>query len=453
MQDSFLLYKERMFDYNGDMEPIIFHVDVNSAFLSWEAVSRLKHQAGATDLRTIPAAVGGDVKKRRGIILARSLPAKQYGVRTGETVAEARKKCPELVLVPPSYGLYERASGELMGLLKEYSPRVEPFSIDEAFMDMTGMELLLGTPRKAAENLREEIRTRLGFTVNIGISSNKLLAKMASDFEKPDRVHTLFPEEIQEKMWCLPVRDLFLVGPSTERKLNRLGIRTIGELACTDVEVLRANLKKHGEIIWNFANGRDASLVEEEPQENKGYGNSTTIAFDVTDRETACQVLLSLTETVAARLRKHGKKAELVSVSIRDTHMHTVSHQMILPSATDITSELYLAVRKLFDELWNGEPIRHLGVYTGRLGDGEGRQLSLFDRTDYGKLERLDAALDRIRMRHGRDAVMRASFLGTPLDHMAGKMRAERKERNNGEQKQKEEQEEEAERHRAAEDI
>ena len=402
-------------------------MDVNSAVLSWEAVYRLKHLGGTLDLRTIPSAVGGDMAKRRGIILAKSLPAKKYGVRTGETVVEAKKKCPELMLVAPHYGLYERSSAALIKILKEYSPQVEQFSVDEAFLDMTGMERLFGEPREAAAALKDRIREELGFTVNIGVSSNKLLAKMASDFEKPDKVHTLFPEEIQEKMWHLPVRELFLVGSATERKLNHLGIETIGELACTDVRILKAHLKKHGEVIWAFANGRDAGLVEAEPPENKGYGNSTTIAFDVTDRETARRVLLSLAETVAARLRKHGKKAELVSVSIKDSGLHTVSHQTVLPAASDITMEIYTAACRLFDELWDGAPIRHLGIHTGRLGEGEARQLNIFDGTDYEKLEKLDAALDNIRKRHGQDAVMRASFLKSSLDHMAGGITRERR--------------------------
>lgn len=395
-------------------------MDVNSAFLSWEAVYRLTHLGGTLDLRTIPSAVGGDMAKRRGIILAKSLPAKKYGVRTGESIVEAKRKCPGLTLVSPHYGLYERASAALMEILREYSPRVEQFSIDEAFLDMTGTERLFGAPQRAAEALKNRIRDTLGFTVNIGVSSNKLLAKMASDFEKPDKVHTLFPEEIPEKMWPMPVRDLFFVGQATEKKLEKLGILTIGQLANTDVKILRAHLKKHGEVIWEFANGQDVSLVETEPAENKGYGNSTTIAFDVTDRETAGLVLLSLAETVAARLRKHGKKAELVSVSIKNNELHTVSHQTVLTAPSDITDEIYGAACRLFDELWDGSPIRHLGIHTGRLKEGQGRQLNIFDRTDYEKLEKLDAALDAIRNRHGKDAIIRASFLKSPLDHMAG---------------------------------
>lgn len=423
----FLLYKEHMFGYNGCMRRVVFHVDVNSAFLSWEAAYRLSHLGGTLDLRTIPSAVGGDMEKRRGIILAKSLPAKKYGVRTGESIVEAKRKCPDLMIVAPHYGLYERASEAMMGILREYSPQVEQFSIDEAFLDMTGMERLFGEPREAAESLKNRIRDSLGFTVNIGVSSNKLLAKMASDFEKPDKVHTLFPEEIPEKMWPMPVGELFFVGRATEGKLSQLGIRTIGELANTDIRILQAHLKKHGEVIWEFANGRDVSLVEAEPPENKGYGNSTTIAFDVTDGETAKLVLLSLAETVAARLRKHGKRAELISVSVKNSELRTVSHQAVLPVPSDITYEIYREACRLFDELWDGSPIRHLGIHTGKLADGQARQLNIFDQTDYEKLEKLDAALDSIRNRHGQDAVMRASFLRSPMDHMSGGISRERR--------------------------
>lgn len=414
------------------MKQIVFHVDVNSAFLSWEAAERLKLDADAADLRAIPAAVGGDMAKRHGVILAKSVPAKKYGVRTGESIVEAKRKCPNLMIVPPNHALYSQRSKALMDILKEYSPQVEQFSVDEAFLDMTGMEALFGEPVKAAYKIKDRIREELGFTVNIGISTNKLLAKMASDFEKPDKVHTLFPEEIEEKMWPMPVGDLYLVGQATEKKLAQLGIRTIGDLARMDVKVLRTHLKKHGEIVWEFANGRDVSVVETEPAENKGYGNSTTIAFDVTDRDTAVQVLLSLSETVAARLRKHGKKAELISVSIKDNNLHTVSHQEVLEVPSDITYEIYMAACRLFDELWDGSPIRLLGIRAEKVGETAARQLNIFDRTDYEKLERLDAALDAIRMRHGKDSVMRASFLNSPFDHMTGKGTREKKNPDDG---------------------
>lgn len=404
------------------MEKVIFHIDVNSAFLSWEAVYRLKEQGGTVDLREIPCAVGGDKSKRRGIILAKSISAKAYGVKTGEPLTDALKKCPGLTVIPAHHGMYKEYSKKFIELLREYTPDVEQYSIDEAFMDMSGMEKLTGDPCAFAHKLKNRISGELGFTVNIGISSNKYLAKMASDFEKPDRVHTLFPSEIPEKMWCLPVSEMLFVGKSTEKELRKLGIYTIGDLAKTDVEILKHHLKKHGEAIWKFANGQDSSLVESVPEGNKGYGNSTTIAFDVTDEDTAKMVLLSLCETVASRLRKDGQRAEVVSVAIKNFELKTVSHQQVMPAPTNITGEIYHTVCRLFDELWDESPIRLLGVYTSKVSREEkGRQMSLFDHTDYEKMEKLDHAVDEIRKKFGSDAIMRASFLDNrKVKNMAG---------------------------------
>ncbi len=406
----------------SECQKVIFHIDVNSAFLSWEAVYRLEH-GETVDLREIPCAVGGDKTKRRGIILAKSLSAKSCGVKTGEPLTEALKKCPSLIIVPAHHSMYQQYSQKFLNILKEYSPQVEQYSIDEAFMDMTGMERIIGDPIAFAHKLKNRISQEMGFTVNIGISSNKYLAKMASDFEKPDKVHTLFPAEIKSKMWPLPVSDLLFVGKATEQVLKKLGIYTIGDLANTDVEILKCHLKKQGESIWNFANGKDTSLVEGDNQGNKGYGNSTTIPFDVTDEGTAKMVLLSLCETVASRLRKDHVKAEVVSVSIRDFEMKTVSHQKVIISPTNTTGVIYTTVCTLFDELWDGTPIRHLGVHTSRVSKEErGRQMSLFDLDkDYEKMEKMDEAVDRIRKKFGNNAIMRASFLeNKKVENMTG---------------------------------
>ncbi len=389
----------------------IFHIDVNSAFLSWEAVHRLRDLGETLDLRTIPSAVGGDMSKRHGVILAKSIPAKKYNVRTGEPIVDALRKCPNLTLVSPNRELYATNSAAFMEILRRYSDVVEQYSIDEAFVDMTGTRALFGSPMEAAYRLKDEIRDTLGFTVNVGISSNKLLAKMAGEFEKPDKVHTLFPYEIQEKMWPLPVGELFSVGGASEQKLRRLGINTIGDLARADLGTLRAALKKHGEAIWNFANGRDLSLVEAESADNKGYGNSTTLAFDVTDADTAKMILLSLAETVGRRLRRDGAWIETVSVALRFFDLSRASHQCVLDYATNITDEIYQAACRLFDEFWDGTPIRLIGIQTGKVTkDGDNRQMSLFDDTDYEKLERLDKAMDSIREKFGENAVRRASL-------------------------------------------
>lgn len=391
-------------------EKIIFHIDVNSAFLSWESVERLKN--GESDLREIASAVGGDMATRHGVILAKSIPAKKYHVRTGESIVEALRKCPGLVVVKPHHERYREYSRAFIRILQEYTPDIEQVSIDEAFMDMTGTRLLFGEPVDLAYRIKDRIKNELGFTVNVGISSNKLLAKMASDFEKPDKVHTLFPEEIKEKMWQLPVSDLFFVGKATAKKLNDLGIYKIGQIANADIHMLKMNLKKQGETIWNFANGIDFSVVQSEPTQNKEYGNSTTISFDVTEEATAKWILLSLSEKVAERLRRDGLKIASVSVTIKDHNFKSKSHQKMLDAQTNITSEIYHTACELFDELWDGTPIRLLGIQTSKIMEEDyGRQLSLFDHTDYEKMERLDEAVDKIRGKYGKEYIKRASFL------------------------------------------
>lgn len=382
------------------------------------------------DLREIPSAIGGDVTKRHGIILAKSIPAKRYGIQTGESVSEALKKCPGLALAPPNYNLYQRCSDAFMGILRRYTDIVEQYSIDEAYMNMTGTERLFGTPVMVASEIRECIHRELGFTVNIGISSNKILAKMTSDFQKPNKIHTLWPDEISSKMWKLPVGDLFFVGRATNKKLANMGIHTIGELANTNPMLLKSHLKKHGEIIWNFANGIDTQSVIEEPVPNKGYGNSTTISFDVTDAETAKKVLLSLSETVGTRLRADNVKIESVSVGIRDCNLAYYGHQMKLQSITNITNEIHAATCQLFDEMWNGIPIRHLGIHT-QVTNEDTRQLSLFNMIDYEKQERMDRAIDEIRKKYGSDSIMRASFIrpeeGKYIDHLSGGISREKR--------------------------
>lgn len=394
------------------MKNIIFHIDVNSAFLSWEAVHRKENGIAGEDLRDIPSAVGGDMSKRHGVILAKSTPAKKYNIKTGEPITDALKKCPDLVIVQPNHKMYEVYSKAFINILKEYTPDVEQYSIDEAFMDMTGTERLFGEPLAVAEKIKDRIKRELGFTVNIGISDNKMLAKMASDFQKPDRIHTLFKNEIKTKMWPLPVSDLFYVGRSTAGILEKLGIHTIGELATTDISILNSNLKKHGEVIWRLANGLDTSLVENEPEANKGYGNSTTISFDVTDAGTAKMVLLALSDKVAGRMREDDVCAESVAVTIKDFNLQKMSHQKIITVATNITAEIHQAACELFDELWDGTPIRLLGVQAGKLTRGKAsRQMSLFDDTDYEKLEAVDKAVDKIRNKYGTGAVKRASLM------------------------------------------
>lgn len=405
-------------------ERIVFHVDVNSAFLSWSAAYRVKVLGETRDLRDIPSVVAGDKESRHSIILAKSTPAKKYGIQTGEPLFQALEKCPELAVVQPDYELYVQASRHFVEMLRQFSPKVEQYSIDEAWVDMTGTERLWGAPRLAAEKMRCRIFDELGFTVNVGISSNKLLAKMAGDFEKPNKVHTLFPEEMEGKFWPLPVRDLFLVGAATERKLKMLGIYTIGDLAHADVNVLKRRMGKHGETIWHFANGRSADAVTPEPSENKGYGNSVTTANDVMDREQAHQVLLSLCETVAMRMRRDGQCGSCVSVHLRTNAFLHFSHQKLLHDATNITGELFQAACRVFDEAWDQvTPLRQLGVQVTRLSKEPYQQFDFFSGMSPEQFERklrLDETVDALRDKFGEDIIRRAKFAQTPGAHMSG---------------------------------
>lgn len=398
---------------NSMEERLIFHIDVNSAFLSWEAVHRLSLDKDALDLRTIPSAVGGDLKTRHGVILAKSHPAKAYGISTGEPVVNALKKCPSLYLVPPHHSLYEKYSKSLQELLYQYTPDIEPFSIDEAYLDMTGAIPFGSTPLKTAMTIADRVREELHFTVNIGISSNKLLAKMASDFEKPDKIHTLFPSEIKKKMWPLPLNELFFVGRSSARILKSLGLRTIGDIANTDPTFLKAHLgKKHGELIYAYSNGIDTSPVGISPAAAKCISNSLTLSEDITDFSNARQVLLLLSETVGAKLRKENVKASCITVEMRDCDFNNQSHQETLPLPTNSTDTIYQTACKLLKESWKGSPLRLLGVRAGKIEEKSPyTQLSLFSYQENEKREKLDKALDSIREKYGTDAVKRAALL------------------------------------------
>lgn len=397
------------------MERIIFHIDVNSAFLSWEAAYRIRELGETEDLRQIASVVGGSEESRHGIVLAKSELAKRCGVTTGEPLVDARRKCPGLVTVPSNFPIYVKYSNAMMKILEDYSPDIEQYSIDESFVDMTGMQNLFGPPIEVAHKIKDRIYNELGFTVNIGISTNKLLAKMASDFKKPNLVHTLFPEEVPTKMWPLPVSDLFFVGRQTTKRLHALGIFTIGDLAKTDKKIIHDNLKGHGDVIWEFANGIGDSMEDvankNRTPANKGYSNETTLAFDVTDAYLAKEILLSLTETVATRIRADKSYISVVSVYFVDNEFRHSSKQMTLNSATNVTNEIYYHICELFDQLWKGQPIRLLGVQTSRATTESHRQYSLFEPQNLEKLSKLDSAIDKIRHKYGDDSVKRASFI------------------------------------------
>ena len=391
--------------------PLIFHVDVNSAFLSWEAAHRLTQDPSAQDLRLINAVIGGDEEQRHGIVLAKSPSAKRYGIQTGEPLAHARKKCPNLVIAPPNHALYAEYSKRFITILEEVAPTIEQCSIDEAFCDMTGTTSLYGDPVTFAHTLKDRIYTELGFTVNIGISTNKLLAKMASDFKKPNLVHTLFPEEIPSKLWPLPLEDLFGIGKSSAKRLHSMGFKTIGDLARADKQYLISNFKSQGEYIWNSANGIASADLTYIPPANKGYGNSVTLPYDVTDVATANKILLSLCETVGARIRAEHAYISVVQVQIVDCEFVHHSRQTTLPSTTNVTEKIYDCAKQLFQEGWDHTPIRLLGVSTSKASTESYEQYNLFDQDKFEKLSKLNSAIDKIRSRYGDDSIKRACFV------------------------------------------
>lgn len=393
------------------MAKVIFHIDVNSAYLSWTATEQLKNGA-EIDIRTIPAIIGGDQKSRHGIVLAKSIPAKRYGIHTGEPVANAFRKCSNLKSFPPDHKMYRGKSRELMAFLAEFCPNIEQVSVDECYMDATDVIGRGESPVEVATALKDRVRDNFGFTVNIGISENKLLAKMASDFEKPDKVHTLFPGEIQEKMWPLPMRELFMAGKSSVETLRKLEILTIGDLAKTDPRLVELHLKSHGRMLWEFANGIDRSQVQSEPTENKGIGNSVTLREDLTEEGQVWPVLLELAESVGRRLRKAGQKAGMVSVEMKYYTFQRTSHQQQLQRPGNEDEILYQTAKKLFREMWTGEPIRLLGIRTSKLVEAEEpEQLSLFDLgAENEKQKRLNEAMDSIRSRFGEGAIQRGVY-------------------------------------------
>ena len=395
------------------MKRLIFHIDVNSAFLSWEATRRV--QNGEDDLRLIPSAIGGNPESRRGVVLAKSIPAKKFNIKTGEPISMALRKCPSLVIAPPDFNLYSKCSRAFKDICRSYAPVVEEFSIDECFLDFSGTGLVYPDPMALAYEIKDKIKNELGFTVNVGIGENKLCAKMASDFEKPDKVHTLFPDEISTKLWPMAVGELLFIGSSTTKKLTDIGIRTIGELAAYDVKALRSVLgDKMSLQCHNYANGIDNSPVRAEREEAKSYSNSVTLEDDVKTDETAHAILLALSDSVSRHMRSDGAMAFSVSVTIRFLDFKNKSHQCQLNSPVN-------TAKKLLSEMWrNHKPLRLISITLSNLSKDKtsGVQMSLFNETidlNNERDEKLDKTLDSIRGRFGSGIVQRGTVMGTGL--------------------------------------
>lgn len=388
------------------MEKQILHVDVNNAFLSWTAVEMLKN--GETlDIRTIPAIIGGDEEQRRGIVLAKSTMAKQIGIQTGEPIFFAKKKCPNIQIYQGNFSVYRKYSNKLYNLLLGYTDRIERFSIDECFLDMTGCIPKGKTLPEIAYEINKKVKEELGFTVNVGVAHNKLLAKMASDFQKPDKVHTLFEEEIEEKMWKLPVSELFMVGRKSLQKFQKMGIRTIKDLAMKDKNELIKTFGKYGKMIWEYANGIDNSEVAYEQEKPKGIGNSITLPYDYSDIEKIEEVLVALVEQVSYRLRERNMLAEVVNVQIKTNEFKVYSHQRKLIMPTDNTKIILEESKRLLNELYNNVPIRLIGVRVDKLSEKSEIQFSLFDNISK-KQTKIDKVVDELKEKYGYDKITRA---------------------------------------------
>ena len=393
------------------MERQILHVDVNNAFLSWSALDMLKN-GSSIDIREIPAVIGGDETKRSGIVLAKSMKAKECGVKTAETIYQAKQKCPGLKVFPSNFKVYREYSNKLYCLLREYTDKIERFSIDECFLDMS--QYLMGdTLNNKANEINKKVKRELGFTVNVGVAHNKLLAKMASDFTKPDRVHTLFENEIPDKMWILPVSELFMLGKRTVPKLYNMQIKTIGDLAKTNKKILQDRFGKHGIMMWEYANGIDDSEVKYVKEKPKGVGNSITLPEDVTNIEKLEEIVLALTEQVTYRLRKEKLLAKVVNVQLRNKNFVDTSHQKKLTTATASTKEIFNVAKELLKQMYvKGTPIRLVGVRVDDLTDKEEIQISLFHDCHNEKQEKLDKTIDQLKEKYGYNSITRAGNMG-----------------------------------------
>lgn len=373
-------------------ERIILHIDVNNAFLSWTAVDMLK-KGHKIDIRNRYAIIGGDESQRRGIVLAKSNLCKQKGVTTAETIYNARRKCPYLEIYPPNHKLYKEYSDKMYNYLLTYTDIIERYSIDECFLDYTDSKILFGDPIKLAYKIKEDIKKQFGFTVNIGIGNNKLCAKMASDFSKPDKVHTLFQNEIKEKMWSLPIEELFMIGKSTSTKLKELGINKIEDLAKSNLEHLTKYFKNRTIHMIESANGIDNSKVEYEYTDPKSISSSTSLPYNYKNKEEIYQVIKELSQETGNRLRKNNLYAQNISIWIKYVDFTKVSKQIKLnnPISTDI--DIYNNGIKLFNKLWNEEPVRALCIGVSDLTKTNNIQLNLFTTNNIKEEKKQDKKL------------------------------------------------------------
>ncbi len=386
------------------------HIDVNNAFLSWTAVYLL-HKGYKTDIRNIEAIIGGDESRRHGIVLAKSMVAKSRGVKTAETIRDAKRKCYNLKIFPPYYKLYKYMSHKLFDIISEYTPDIEVLSIDECFIDYSKIKNMYGDEIKFAYKLKKEIKDKLGFTVNIGVANNKLCAKMASDFLKPDRVHTLFDNEVKEKMYPLPIGKLFGVGKKTKEKLINLNIKTIGDLANTDPQDLYPFFKNMSDRLVSSAQGKSDSIIRVKKEERQGISNSTTLSYNLNSLDEIYKVLFKLVDNVCFTLRKSNRYTSVIGVTLKDKFFKSRSHQRKLLNATDDFNIIYEVAKKLVKELYHDDSIRLVGVSLNKLSSNINHQISLFDDDFKESNHKLDKIVDQINDSYGYRIIDKASLV------------------------------------------
>ena len=398
------------------MERIIFHIDVNNAFLSWTAI-KLLNEGYPIDIRTIPSVIGGDESKRHGIVLAKSPVAKKYGITTAETLYQARKKCPTVKVYPPTRDFYQEMSSKMFEFISTFSPEVEKFSIDECFVDFSGTHYLYDDLIKLAYRIKDEIYSKFGFTVNIGVANNKLCAKMASDFEKPNKVHTLFENEIESKMWPLPIEELFMVGKKTSEKLKKMGYVTIGDVAHASPEILTKEFKSMGIDIWNHANGIDDSVVDSNEYVNKSISVSWTLDHDSDDIEYIKRVLLREVDEVGRNLRRQKLYANVIAITIKTYDFVSFSKQVSLDSPVNSNEDIYDTVIKILYKIWNFEKIRNIGIRLSNFTENKIIQTDLFTQSKSNENdEKFQNAIDKIKDKYGSDIINPASLIDKELE-------------------------------------
>jgi len=383
------------------MNRIIMHIDVNNAYLSWTAIDLLKN-GYKSDIRDQIAVIAGNEKERRGVVLAKSIKAKQCGIKTGESLFSARQKCKELKIYSPNHELYDIMSQAMFNLLKKYTPDIEIVSVDECFLDYGKIKNIHKDEVEFAYKIKEEIYNKLGFTVNIGIANNKLCAKMASDFSKPNKVHTLFENEIKDKMWILPIEDLYGIGKKSSEKLINLNIKTIGNLANSKREDLYKYFKNQSEYMINIANGIDNSEVISEARDPKCISHTNTLLSDCDNVEEINVELKRISNMLGNDLRTQCKYANTIAIIIKDKYFTHYTHQYKLKNPTNINDEIYNISKKLFKDSWNNIPVRLIGIRVDSLTEDKNYQISLFeDVKEKESSEKLDKVIDNLRKKYG----------------------------------------------------